>query len=141
MSYLIGRALQYRPVIERFVAVNKDLRSFELSDDDWSAITLISQWLKSFRSATIQMSATKKPMLSSTLAIFRGLQDSLRQTLRTLPETTPPKLREGLVKAHLKLSDYYGKTDRSPYYVWACRKYPFFVTRGVFSAYLPRFSS
>jgi hypothetical protein len=48
-SLSIGRAIQYRKVIERFVAVNKDLRAFELTDDNWSAITLISQWLKSFR--------------------------------------------------------------------------------------------
>ena len=125
ISLLIGRAIQYRKVIERFVAVNKDLRAFELTDDDWSAITLISQWLKSFRSATVQMSATKKPMLSSTLAIFRGLQDSLRKTLCTLPNNTPSKLKEGLVNAHLKLSNYYGKTDSSPYYVWACRTFSF----------------
>src|ERR1700732_366340 len=71
---LIGRAIQYRKVTEHFVAVNKDLRVFELTDDDWSAIILISQWLKSFRSTTVQMSATKNLMLSSTLAIFCGLQ-------------------------------------------------------------------
>jgi hypothetical protein len=126
ISLLIGRAIQYCKVIERFVAVNKDLRAFELTDDNWSAITLISQWLKSFCSTTVQMSATKKPMLSSTLAIFRGLQDSLRKILRTLPNNTPAKLKEGLIKAHLKLSNYYGKTDSSPYYVWACCRFLFF---------------
>ena len=107
-------------IIETFVAVNKDLHKFELTKEDWTAITVVSMWLKQFRSTTIQMSATKTPMLSLTLAIFWGLQDSLCQTICTLPRTTPPKLKQGLVKAHLKLSTYYRKTDLSPYYVWAC---------------------
>jgi len=130
ISFLIGRAIQYRKVIEHFVAVNKYLRAFELTDDDWSAITLISQWLKSFCSATVQMSATRKPMLSSTLTIFRGLQDSLHKTLHTLPNNTPLIPKEGLVNAHLKLSNYYRKTDNSPYYVWACHRFSFFYCFG-----------
>ena len=59
-------------------------------------------------------------MLSLILTIFCGLQDSLQKTILTLPQNTPPKLKFGLVKAHLKLSTYYGKTDSSPYYVWVC---------------------
>jgi hypothetical protein len=72
------------------------------------------------------MSATKRSMLSSTHAIFRGLQESLRESLRTLPDNTPPRLKLGLTRAHRKLSDYYGKTDDSPYYTWSSR------TRSVF---------
>src|SRR5882724_11764517 len=67
------------------------------------------------------MSATKKPILLSTLTIFHDLQDSICQTLCTLPNNTPSKLKQGLIKAHLKLSHYYGKTDSSPYYIWACQ--------------------
>ena len=99
-------------------------------------IMLISQWLKSSHSATVQMSATKKPMLSSTLAIFHGLQDPLHQTLCTLPNNTPSKLKQGLVKAHLKLSHYYGKMDSSPYYVWACCMLSSFSFFGSCSLYL-----
>ena len=126
----IGQAIQYCKIIEGFVAVNKDLHAFELTDDDWSAITLISQWLKSFHSATAQMSATKRPMLSSTLAIFHCLQDSLCKTLHTLSNNTPVKLKEGLIKFHLKLSNYYGKIDSSPYYVWACFRFLSFCCLG-----------
>ena len=61
-----------------------------------------------------------KLMLSSILAIFCGLQDSLQKTISSLPPNTPPKLKIGLVKVHLKLSTYYSKTDSSPYYVWVC---------------------
>ena len=121
MIYLIwtGRALDYRTVIDDFVAKNRDLRKFEMHEDDWNAITLVTRWLKSFRSATTQMSATKQSMLSSTHAIFRGLQGSLRQSLRELPNNVPNRLKVGLTNAHRKLSDYYGKIDDSPYYTWA----------------------
>lgn len=67
------------------------------------------------------MSATQRPMLSWTHAIFRGLQDSLAESLRTLPDNTPSRLKLGLMRAHRKLSDYYGKIDESPYYTWASR--------------------
>ena len=89
---------------------------------DWEAITLVTHWLKSFRSATTQMSATKHSMLSSTHAIYRGLQESLRQSLQELPNDAPDRLKLGLTRAHRKLSDYYGKIDDSPYYTWASRE-------------------
>jgi len=115
----VGRALDYRLVIDDFVAKNKDLRKFEMHAGDWDAIALVAQWLKSFRSATTQMSTTKRPMLSSTHAIYRGLQESLRESLRNLPNNTPSQLKLGLTRAHHKLSDYYNKIDDSPYYIWS----------------------
>jgi hypothetical protein len=83
---------------------------------------MVSTWLKDFRSATTQMSATKHSMLSSTQAIFRGLQESLKESLRTLPDNVPPRLKLALVNAHRKLSDYYTNFDASPYYIWSSRK-------------------
>ncbi|KAK0449650.1 uncharacterized protein EV420DRAFT_1646973 [Desarmillaria tabescens] len=65
------------------------------------------------------MSTTTKPMLSTTHAIFRGLQDDVKKIIATLPPTTPPKLKKGLLDAHHKLSDYYYKYDDSPFYTWA----------------------
>ena len=69
-------------------------------DEDWEAIALVARWLKSFRSATTQMSTTKHLMLSSTHAIFRGLQDSLTESLRSLPNNTSALLRQALLNAH-----------------------------------------
>jgi hypothetical protein len=68
-----GHTLDYRKVIDDFVAKTKDLQKFKLTPDDWSAIELVCRWLKAFCSATTQMSTTKRSMLSSTQAIFRGL--------------------------------------------------------------------
>src|SRR6202789_2155210 len=118
---LLGRAIDYRTVLDDFVAKNRELRKYELQDEDWEAIALVAQWLKSFCSATTQMSTTKRLMLSSTQAIFQGLQDSLTDSLRSLPHNTPALLRQGLLNAHRKLSDYYGVFDESPYYTWASR--------------------
>src|SRR6267154_2106467 len=119
---MLGRALDYRDTIDSFVSRNKDLHAFELSNTDWESIKLVATWLKSFRSATTQMSATKVPMLSTTLAIFRGLQDDIKTILRGLPATVPWVIKQGLLDAHEKLSDYYHKFDESPFYTWAARK-------------------
>jgi len=122
-----GHALDYRKVINDFVAKTKDLRKFELTPEDWSAIELVCHWLKAFCSATTQMSTTKRSMLSSTQAIFRGLQESLQDSLRTLPNNAPSRLKNSLIKSHRKLSDYYTKFDDSPYYIWSSRE-SFFVS-------------
>lgn len=114
-----GRALQYRPAIFNYVAKDSDLREHELSSTEWDALTLVTGWLKYFRSATTQMSSTKQPMLSTTHAIFRGLQDHIKGAITALPEKADPALRNGLVEAHGKLSDYYTKFDQSRYYLWA----------------------
>ncbi|KAG6805989.1 hypothetical protein H0H92_013146, partial [Tricholoma furcatifolium] len=65
------------------------------------------------------MSSTKRSMLSTTHAIFRGLQEQIKDSLRTLPTGTSPNLVQGLTEAHRKLSDYYYKFDESPLYTWA----------------------
>src|SRR5882762_1468716 len=115
----LGRAMDYRSVLDDFVAKNRELRKHELQDEDWEAIALVAQWLKSFRSTTTQMSTTKCLMLSRTHAIFCGLQDSISDSLHSLPNNTPASLQRGLLNAHQKSSDCYGKSDESPYYTWA----------------------
>jgi len=120
---MAGRALDYRDTIDSFVSRNKDLHAFEVSNTDWESIKLVTSWLKSFRLATTEMSATKVPMLSTTHAIFRGLQDDLKGILRDLPDSVSPKIKLGLVDTHRKLSDYYYRYDESPFYTWAACKW------------------
>jgi len=104
---MLRRALDYHDTIDSFVSRNKDLHAFELNNADWDSIKLVTSWLKSFRSATTEMSAPKTPMLSTTHAIFRGLQDDIKNILRSLPNSASPKVKLGLMEAHRKLSDYY----------------------------------
>ncbi|KAJ7030511.1 hypothetical protein C8F04DRAFT_961455, partial [Mycena alexandri] len=113
------RALKYRTAINQFIANNRDLRSVELTMEDWDAVSMVSDWLLNFRAATTEMSATSRPMLSSTHCIFCGLQKTLKNKLAALPDNSPEELVEGLTNAHRKLSDYYYKFDQSPFYIWA----------------------
>ncbi|KAF9070582.1 hypothetical protein BDP27DRAFT_1382743 [Rhodocollybia butyracea] len=115
---MLSHALQYQTFINEFVDVHHDLH-------DWDAIATVSDWLLNFCSATSQMSMTSKPMLSSTHSTFRGLQRSLKDKLKQLPQDAPPELIEGLTQAHRKLSDYYYKYDNSPFYIWAAHMYYF----------------
>src|SRR5260370_6426648 len=114
-----GRALDYHKTIDYFVSRNKDLHALELSNTDWESLKLVTSWLKTFRSATTEMSATKVPMLSTTHAIFRGLQDDIKNILHNLPNSASPKIKLGLTNAHRNLSDYYYHFDAPPFYISA----------------------
>src|SRR5271168_4718782 len=125
-KFFIGRALDFSKEIDAFTGSNRDLRSLKLDPAEWEAITLVSNWLKVFRSATTEMSTTKKPMLSTVHAIFRGLEDHVKTILETLPDNAQSQLHDGLVPAHQKLSEYYYRSDESPYYTWAASAYQFY---------------
>ncbi|KAJ7792593.1 hypothetical protein B0H13DRAFT_2172466 [Mycena leptocephala] len=107
--------------ILNYVNENEDLAEYALAPSEWAALKQVSDWLKSYRYATTKMSATKQPMLSTTHAVFRWLQDELKAAIAALPSTADPALLEGLVAAHRKLSDYFTKFDESRYYSWATR--------------------
>ena len=65
------------------------------------------------------MSTTKRATLSFTHAIFWGLQESVCQSLRDLPAGCKPQLKQAILLAYRKLSDYYYKFDELPLYIWA----------------------
>ena len=116
------RALDYQDTINSFISRHKDLHAFELSNTEWASLKLVTSWLNSFQLATREMSATKIPTLSTTHAIFRGLQDDIKTALRSLPDSVSPNAKLGLTDAHRKLSDYYYQYDTSPFYTWAAHR-------------------
>ena len=123
-SFVAGRAIEYRQQINSFVAKEAELAPHELSSIEWKSVETVEQWLFLFREATTQMSATSHPTLFMCYAILRGLQDSLADHLSRLPSaSTPIELRDGLIDAHAKLSNYHYIINQSPYYLWACREY------------------
>jgi hypothetical protein len=65
-----GHMLDYQDAVDSFVLRNKKLHALKLTDADWESIKLVALWLKSFQSATTEMSATKVLMLSTTHMIF-----------------------------------------------------------------------
>ncbi|KAJ7362630.1 hypothetical protein DFH08DRAFT_683269 [Mycena albidolilacea] len=89
---MMNRALKYRPAITQFIADNPDLHGVELTMHDWNAISLVSDWLFHFRSATSQMSIISRPLLSLTHKIFRGLQKTLKEKLVALPKDSSSEL-------------------------------------------------
>jgi hypothetical protein len=124
LNFLVvsGCVLDYKQYLDDFAGRHRPLQDLELLEDEWKAIALVADWLKVFRSATTQMSTTKKPMLSTTHAIFRGLQEHIQDILHQLPDDAAPQLKAGLLGSHKKLSDYYFRFDESPYYIWAACK-------------------
>ncbi|KAF7798312.1 hypothetical protein EIP86_009533 [Pleurotus ostreatoroseus] len=87
---------------------------------EWQAIELVSTWLYLFREATTQMSATHHNTLQNVRSIFVSLQDEIKTHIARLPPTAPPILKDGLLAAYRKLSDYFNTIDQSPFYLWAC---------------------
>ena len=118
----IERALDFMAEIDDFIFQNEDLCSLALTEAEWESITQVAGWLKAFRSATTQMSTIKQPMLSTAHTIFCGLQDEVRNALHSLPNSTSPMIKDGLLAAHQKLSNYYYRFDISPFYIWAACK-------------------
>ena len=47
-----GWALNYRKMIDNFVAKTQELHQYKLTSEDWVAISLVSTWLKDFCLAT-----------------------------------------------------------------------------------------
>ncbi|KAJ7720013.1 hypothetical protein B0H16DRAFT_1605283 [Mycena metata] len=116
---MLRRALDFRKPILNYVNENEDLAAYALLPTEWVALKQVSDWLKVYRYATTKMSTTKQPMLSTTHAVFRWLQAHLKDAIATLPESADSALRDGLVAAHYKLSNYFTKFDESRYYSWA----------------------
>jgi len=65
-EYLTSRcALDHQDIIDNLVAKNHNLCVYELSTDDWDAITLATQCLKYFWSAIMYMSTTKHSLVNT----------------------------------------------------------------------------
>ncbi|KAJ3980145.1 hypothetical protein F5890DRAFT_1420172 [Lentinula detonsa] len=117
---MLCHALHNRKAIDQYIVSNaSDLSTAKLTDSDWTALESIKNWLSEFRTATTEMLTTKNPMLSQTHLVFRGLQQSIKSIIMSLPANANATLKTALVRTHKKLSNYYFKFDVCPYYLWA----------------------
>jgi hypothetical protein len=51
--------------------------------------------------------------------VLLGLQDSVRQHIKSASAGVSARLQAGLIGAHEKLAGYFKKVDTSPFYMWA----------------------
>lgn len=107
---------------------NEDLYPFKLKKPDWDAIELITKWLQLYRQATELMSSTKSITISSAHRVLHKLQEHIRNALRSIPDDAPPQLKQGLIRANMKLSDYHVHFDESPFYLWSCRSCFYYIS-------------
>ncbi|KAF5354397.1 hypothetical protein D9758_010800 [Tetrapyrgos nigripes] len=98
------RAVTYKEAIDSYASQQSDLQDCLLDETDWANITKVTAWLKTFRVATLQMSTTKTPMLSSTLEVLRSLEDNIKEIISSLgPWDVSDDVCDALIAAHGKL--------------------------------------
>jgi hypothetical protein len=71
---------------------------------------------------------TINPCCQPLMLSFVDFKDEVRDALRSLPDSTSPMIKDGLLAAHQKLSEYCYCFDLSPFYIWAAHEsYPIFI--------------
>jgi hypothetical protein len=80
---------------------------------------------RSLRDTTTRMSARDKNTISSVYAVFLGLQNSVRQHIKSASAGMSARLQVGLIGAHEKLAEYFKESDTSPFYMWAACEWSF----------------
>ncbi|KAF9496576.1 hypothetical protein BDN71DRAFT_1430170 [Pleurotus eryngii] len=107
---MLCHALMHKEILNEFIRKhhNHDLLQYDLTPTHWNAIEAIEKWLKNFHFASVQMSTTSHLMLSTTLAMFCGLQENLHTIISTIPTDTPTVLCDSLVSLHLELNPHIG---------------------------------
>jgi hypothetical protein len=113
-SSSLDRALLYRDAIDRYATLH-GLNSEALSAEDWGMVEIVASWLKLFCDTTTR----DKTTISSVYAVFLGLQDNVRQHIKSASAGMSARLKAGLIGAHEKLAEYFKKLDPSPFYMWA----------------------
>ncbi|CAB5359159.1 unnamed protein product [Rhizophagus irregularis] len=99
---------------------DKELRNFELSDDEWNRIDEVVSVLMIFVHTTNVMSSAKYPMLSSVVPLYNYLIDELEDYCESHDSSSDIVIA---TKAGIeKLERYYAKTDDTNMYTVATGK-------------------
>ncbi|GBB87371.1 hypothetical protein RclHR1_13820001 [Rhizophagus clarus] len=114
---MLSHAFMMREAIDAMVNSDKDLRNFEITDDEWDKINEIISVLKIFVQTTKILSTAKYPMLSSSIPIYNYLMDRLEAYCENFDSSNDIVIA---VKAGLKkLEFYYEKSDETTMYTIA----------------------
>ncbi|KAF5335031.1 hypothetical protein D9758_016187 [Tetrapyrgos nigripes] len=103
-TFIVRHAVTYKEAIDSYASQQLDLQDCLLDETDWANITKVTAWLKTFCVATLQMSTTKTPMLSSTLKVLHSLEDDVKEIISSLgPWDVSDDVCDALIAAHGKL--------------------------------------
>src|ERR1700678_480674 len=69
INYLLGRALDYWPIVDSFAHVHRDLWQYSLPNEEWEAIELVAKWLKHVHQCFLQCTPSSMAF-KRTFAIF-----------------------------------------------------------------------
>ncbi|EXX56006.1 hypothetical protein RirG_220070 [Rhizophagus irregularis DAOM 197198w] len=113
---MLERALEMREALDATASSDKDLRIFELNENEWNTIKEIMSVLKVFIRATKVVSSAKYPILSTTIPIYNFLIDKLESYC---DKSNYSDIANAVKVGINKLDTYYTKTDDTNMYTVA----------------------
>ena len=121
---MIERALRIRIGLDNITALERDLRDFELTEDEWNVLTEIKRFLEPFADVTKSIEGSLYPTLSVVIPLYNVLIDHIEdwvdneQRKEQEPdaldcefESHCPEIKAGALAAKQKLLEYYNKTS------------------------------
>ena len=70
---MLKRVVDLKPAIEMYVATDSNLKKLSLSNDEWNSVSQIVALLKPLYTATLHLSKSKYPSLTTTLPTYIAL--------------------------------------------------------------------
>lgn len=113
---MIQRALRLKQGLDHVTGNLKDLRPFEVQDEEWNLLGEVMSFLEPFAVTTQHIEGFKYPTLSSVIPLYNKLLDILEDHIKR-GLNKPKEILDAAKSAHEKLMKYYEKT--TPVYLAA----------------------
>jgi hypothetical protein len=111
---MLERALELREPLDNFAACDRDLREYQLTDEEWSLLETVSGLLKVFKDATDCLCASSYPTLSTAIPIYNYMMDQVEDFRDTHSECKA--IVEATSAAIEKFKEYYSKGSDAAVY-------------------------
>jgi len=112
---MLQRALELRGPLGDVATLDRDLRAYHLTDEEWSMLETVCNLLSVFKQATDFLSGSTYPTLTAAILVYNYLMDDLEGFMEAHGESAV--LVEAAKAAWGKLSTYYSKSDAGVYAV------------------------
>lgn len=113
--FMIERALKLQKGLDHVAANLKELRQFELQEDDWKRLQEVLCFLKPFAETTRHIEGFKYPTLSSVIPLYNKLLDNVEDW--RADKSKAAEIQKAAELVFDKLMKYYEKT--TPIYLLA----------------------